>query len=89
MAGAGGHGRLGDGGSSDADPVFLKVREGASGPGSAHSWPMCHLGLVDQRWKALDCTVVYISVYAGITVPGLYLQGVRCNRWVGHRKVFF
>lgn len=51
---------MGDGGSSDADPIFLKVKGGgASGPGSAHSQPVCHLGLVDQRWKALDCTVVY------------------------------
>lgn len=48
-----------EGGSSNADSIFLKVREGPSGPGSTHSRPVCHLGLVDHRQKTLDCIVVY------------------------------
>ena len=88
IGGAGGHGRLGDGGSSNADPIFLKV-EGGHLAQSLLTVSLCAiLGFWTRDGRPLTAPWFTISVYAGITIPGPYLQGVRCNRWVGHRKMF-
>ena len=80
---------MGDGGSSNADPIFLKV-EGGHLAQSLLTVSLCAiLGFWTRDGRPLTAPWFTISVYAGITIPGPYLQGVRCNRWVGHRKMFF